>query len=349
MPQPTNPKKISNTTLLLEMAQRLGLFRSQDRQPFFVHPTTGTASPLYSESFFGWFIQAAHKQLGLHPCSSQAGRVISQLDQQLRRSSNQEIVHTFSAKIAPRKYQIDLGHPNQTSLEITGREWKLTHHHQARFQRLETSEPFPIPEPTLAPLHQYLSQMYEISEDDAHKLSHWMAQSMLPNQTPPILMITGEACDEAVSQIRSIVDPASHTIIDLPINQKDLAQQAIENRVLAYSNSGEITQPKIDAFKAMYRGLAARLKQARRKFDRLYTVLTRPILIASQIKQQISNHQITIEINKWRPVAHSEILGPLLDVVVQIVGQPITYPEPRVMAMPRISNQSQIPQWANTS
>ena len=212
------------------MARRLPFFRSQNRQPFYVSPTTGTVSPIYGRPFFHWFCAAAQKQLDIYPSFSQIGRVFSQLDKQIRLATTQETVHNVIAKIAPREYQMDLGRGDQSTVEITGKQWKVSHTHKARFERMDTSDPFPIPEPTLATLPHYLKLMYDISEDDAYKLSHWMALAMLPGQKPPILVITGEERFNAVGQIRSIIDPTFFTHITLPVSNSDMAQQAVENR-----------------------------------------------------------------------------------------------------------------------
>ena len=48
----------------------------------------------------------------------------------------------------------------------------------------------------------------------------------------------------------------------------------------------------------------------------------------------ISPTQITVEINTTRPASTDEILGALLDVVVQIIGQPIQHPEHLRLAAP---------------
>ena len=331
------------------MARCLPFFRSQDRQPYFVSPITGTASPLYSESFFGWFSATAQKQLAIYPSYSQIGRVQSKLDKQTCLSPKLETVHNVIAKIAPRKYQMDLGLRDQSTVEITGKQWKVSQTHKVRFERMQTADPFPIPEPALAKLPHYLKLMYGISEDDAHKLAHWMALSMLPDQKPPILVITGEERFEAVGQIRSIIDPAFSRHIDLPCSSKDMAQQAVENRILTYSTDDVLSEAKIKVFKEMYSGMRARIKDANPKRDKLYKIVNRPIIIASDVEQNINDHQISIEVNEFRTVDFAEIFGPLLDEMVKIVGQPLSYPKPLAMVMPQIAQQPTTPQWVNTS
>ena len=328
--QPEIPQHIR----LLEIAHRAPLFLSPNRQPFVICPATATAVPLYSETFYGWFISAVEKKLGTIPSSQQVGQVIRNLNNQAHAARNQEAVHTRSAKIAPKTYQLDLGLDDNSTVEITGRNWSVSQFPDAYFERLETSDPLPIPEPTLAPLHTYLEKMYGISLDDAHKLSHWMAQAMLPDQKPPILLITGEAREEAVTQLKTLVDPSSHALIDLPVNRKDVAQQAIENGVLAYTTDEQLPETKILVLDAVRRGMPARLKQVSKGGPKRFTAIHRPIIIASLQTQKIGNHQLTIEINSTRQVEHNEIMGPLLDVVVQIVGQATVRKEPLTMRVP---------------
>ena len=351
MPSSTKQQKPpSFTTRVLEIAQRLPLFLSPDRQPFVICPSSATATPIYAEAFYAWLTFAAEKQLGSIPSPQQIGRVIRQLDNAAHTADTQETVHTRTAKIATKTYQIDLGLPDHTTVEVTGKQWRISQFHDARFQRLETSDPLPIPEPSLAKLHKYFELMYGITEDESHKLAQWLGQAMLPDQKPPILVITGEARDEAITQLRTFIDPAFHATIYLPTNRKELAQQAIENRVLAYVIDDKLPEQKIKDFNKLRQGMDARLRHASKKSAPIYTKLHRPIIFAAEKAIHISNQQLTIEINKTRTVEHAEILGPILDVVVQIVGQPITYPEPLTMkvASPQLQQPDE-PETPDTS
>ena len=87
----------------------------------------------------------------------------------------------------------------------------------------------------------------------------------------------------------------------------------------------------------MRKGVTSRLRQANKKLAPLYTIV-RPIMIAAEDKIEISPQQITIEINQALPVRDlDDMLGALLDVMVEIVGQPVTYPESLVFRAPTIA------------
>ena len=323
---------------LLEVAQRAPLCLSPDRQPYIISPLTATAVPLYSEAFFDWFTHATEARLGLCPSSSQIARVIRDLDSGARKAQATEQIHTRIAKKATKHYQIDLGTPNIDVVELTGKNWQVSQHFDARFQRLETSDPMPIPQPSPVKLPVYLENMFGISVENAHKLSGWLAQAMLPEQKPPILVINGEASDEAVTKLRTLIDPVFHALIEMPTTAKQMAQQAIENRVLAYTITGPLSESKIQAFNKMRKGVTSRLRQANKKLAPLYTIVHRPIMIASEEKIEISPQQLTIEISKSLPVRDlDDMLGALLDVVVEIVGQPVIYPESLVFRAPAIA------------
>ena len=175
---------------LLELAQRAPLFLSPDRQPFIISPLTATAVPLYSEAFFDWFTHSTEARLGICPSSSQIARVIRDLDSSARKAQDTEQIHTRIAKKGTKHYQIDLGTPNIDVVELTGKNWQVAQHFDARFQRLETSDPMPIPQTRPAKLPVYLENMFGISTENAFKLSGWLGQAMLPEQKPPILVIT---------------------------------------------------------------------------------------------------------------------------------------------------------------
>ena len=337
------------STRLLELGQCAKFFISKDRQTYATYPATGTATPIYSQPFYRWLMSASEIRLGVVPSPQQMGRALSELDGQTRTAANVEAVYVRTAKLGNKNYQIDLGHDNHQTVELTGKQWTVAEDFNVPFQRLQTFDPFPIPEPTIAKLPVYLEQMYEISEKDAHKLSHWMAQAMLPEQKPPILVITGEARYDAVTQIRQHIDPCFHSIMNLPLNGNDLGQQAVENRVLAYSSDHPLSEKKIIDFKAMRVGMHARFREINPKDNILLATVHRPIIIASELKQEICRQQITIEINICRPVDHAEILGPLLDVVVQIIGQPTIYPKPVSMKVRAAESQPEVPEQPNTS
>ena len=328
--------EISRHIRLLEIAQRAPIFLSQALQPFVVCPSTATASPLYSEDFFGWIISAVEKQLGAIPSLPQFSFLLRALDAQARNAQTRETVHIRTAKTGTKSYQIDIGTPNQETIEITGQEWKVSQFHDVRFQRLETAQPLPIPERCEVPAAHYLQQMYNIPLEDGYKLARWLAEAMLPEQKPPILVITGTARDEAVEQLRSLIDPVISPIIEMPATSKQMAQQAVENRILAYSIYNYLPEKTIQILNSVRYGMRARLKQANKNFTPLYDTVHRPIIISAEEAIKISNHQIHIEINKTHIVKAHEFLGALLDVVVQIVSQPAATEEPMVATMPQI-------------
>ena len=85
------------------------------------------------------------------------------------------------------------------------------------------------------------------------------------------------------------VDPVFHSLIEMPTTAKQMAQQAIENRVLAYTIAGQLSESKIQAFNKMRKGVTSRLRQANKKLAPLYTIVHRPIMIASEEKIEISS------------------------------------------------------------
>ena len=122
----------------------------------------------------------------------------------------------------------------------------------------------------------------------------------------------------------------------MPATSKQMAQQAVENRILAYSIYNYLPEKTIQILNSVRYGMRARLKQANKNFTPLYDTVHRPIIISAEEAIKISNHQIHIEINKTHIVKAHEFLGALLDVVVQIVSQPAATEQPMVATMPQI-------------
>ena len=133
----------------------------------------------------------------------------------------------------------------------------------------------------------------------------------------------------------------------MPATSKQIAQQAVENRILAYSIYTQLPEKTIQILNGVRHGMRARLKQANKKSAPLYDTVHRPIIISAEEAIKISNYQIHIEINKTHIIKAHEVLGALLDVVVQIVSQPTATEEPMVATMPQTQGPTPDPSEPN--
>ena len=325
------PPEIPIRTRLLEIAQRAALFLSPDNQPYVACPL---ATPLYSESFFAWFIAETEQRLGSVPSGHQVAYVVRTLNAQANASKIFATPHRRIAKLPHGKYQLDLGTTDHQVINITGKDWSLSDQCDAYFERLNDNQDLPTPERTKLMLAECLQPIFKITRENAVKLALWLAQALLPGQPPPILIITGTAREAAIEKLRNLIDPVTCPIIETPYSRRELPRMALENKVLAFVFDEALTEKMILGFKAFHAGTRVRLRHHNKAGEKLRTTIHRPILIASSVPQQISPDQITIEINSAESTLQSKVFGALLDLLVAIIGIPAQITEPLVLSEP---------------
>ncbi len=316
---------------LLELAQRVPLFLSQNNQTYVACPT---ATPIYSEDFFTWLVCLGEKRLGYFPSPHHVAFVVRSLDAQAHGAKNKESVHTRIAKLAPKTYQIDLGTDDHQVINITGKQWQPSQHFDAYFERSENTEPSPTTEPTKLTLANCFEQIFETSPENSDKLALWLAEALLPDQKPPILVITGKAREAAIEILRQLIDPVLQPIIYTPHSYRELNQMALENQVLAFSFTGDLSPKFIKTINDLHEGTRIRLKQCSKIRPKLGANVQRPVLIATKMPLEISPNQITIEINTAHQTGLGKVFFALMDLVVQIVGQPEREKVLRALAEP---------------
>ena len=179
-----------------------------------------------------------------------------------------------------------------------------------------------------------MEAQFKVDPINADKLALWVAEALLPDQTPPMLVITGKAREAAVEKLRNLIDPVHEPIIETPIQFTELYRMALENQVLAFSVTGPIAEKVKKTLNDLHHGMRLRLKYYSRSRFKLRGNIQRPVLIATAEPQQISPQQINIEINEAIDFDFGKIMGALLNLLVVIIGQPVVQCEIQVMAEP---------------
>ena len=323
--------------LLSLAAERTQLFLSPEGQSHATLPS-GAATPLYSEDFFTFLYQLSTQQQSPLPNNFQLARLLRELDAQAHDSNRIQPVPLRTSRTAPGTLLIDL-QENFDAIELTQKGWSRTHNFDAPFLRPTLNFPLPMPEAPQHDLTTYLTQLFEIEQKTAAQLALWLSQALMPDSRPPILIITGEARDEAAAKLRRILDPVPQPLFPVPTTINQLGQLALTNRVLAFAAYGNLTENRKAAFCALSRGMIVRLKETNHRRPPIFTKVSRPIIITSENPQQISPHQITIEINKANQGDHPQILGALFNLAVE-TSKPAVQPETPAIPIP---HQSDVP------
>ena len=207
-----------------------------------------------------------------------------------------------------------------------------TNRPKACFGRLDYVTPFPIPDALDVPLKNCFQQIFEISPDASAKLAIWLAEALLPDCKPPVLIITGKARDRAVEMLRDLIDPVSVPIIYTPWCPIELNSMALENQVLAFSLSWPPTEKLTRKLNQIHQGERLQLRHSNPRQPKLHANVARPIVLASTVPLEINKEQITIEINQAHETDFSKVFHALLNLVAQIVGLMEDEPKPEPVA-----------------
>ena len=315
------PRKLSPFDKLILACDRATFFLTPNRQAYVQF--NGTVAPLYSEQFRGWLLTRI-EALGLDwPSSSTLGRLLRHHDNILHTYESQIIpVHT---RIAAENYtllvdlqSIDPQTSDNQVIEITKDHWRITSSHPTLFRRPELNLPIPTPAISKGTIAQYLMRAFSTTQPIAETLSNWLALSMIPTATQPILVITGNARIEAARLLRNIIDPVIHPLLPMPTTENQLGQMAQSNSVLAFDSSPFISEKRKAALSRIRRGVPVRVREIN-KSRTLYETIHRPILIAADAPIEIESNQINIEINHCRQAPLNEFLTALLNHLVEVL------------------------------
>ena len=306
----------------LDLAHRLKLFMTPDHQTCATLPN-GTAVPLYSEDFFTWLLQASdHKQIP-SPSSAQFSYVQRQLDAEAYATRNFQKAHLRVAQTGQAAFEIDLDNFTHPTINLNYHEWTLTAAApESNFLRPTQNHPLPIPEPSGIDLPTTLALDFALSPETATQLAEWLALAMLPDQQPPILVITGKKRDQAARKLRNLLDPVIHPLLEIPYTNRELGQLALTNSVLAFSIFKYIAPSKIEALNKLQSGMLVKLKEVNKRRGAIWSTVARPIIISAGEPIQISASQLNIEINEASSEEiSSNLFGALLSMMVTVLNQ----------------------------
>ncbi len=305
--------------LLNLAAERIQPFLSLDNQSHAILPS-GAATPIYSEDFFVFLNQLADNNQTEIANTSSLNFVLRKLDAQAHSSGRIQPVPLRTFQPDPQTLLLDL-HDNFDAVELTRKSWKITSNLDTQFLRPSLNLPLPAPEQPLNDLPTYLAAIFQIASEPARQLADWLAVALLPDGRPPILLITGEARDEAAAKLRKIIDPIPQPLFPLPHNANQMGQLALTNRILAFALYGNLTECKQRTLNTLSQGMTVKLKEVNKRHAARFTKVARPIIVAAETNVQISRHQITVEINYAGQGDHPQILGALLNHAAQTLNR----------------------------
>ena len=315
---PDPPKHLKH----LDLAHRAKLFLTPDHQTHVTLPN-GTAVPLYSEDFFTWYLEVFDHEHIPNPSSAQFSFVQRTLDAEAISTRNFQKAYLRVAKTGQAAYEIDLHNFDTPTINLNFHDWQLTAAApESNFLRPLLNHPLPIPELSQSDLPTRLSKDFALNQEAATQLSEWLALAMLPDQQPPILVITGTKRDQAARKLRNLLDPVVHPLLEIPYTNRELGQLALTNNVLAFSIFKYIAPSKIEALNKLQNGMLVKLKEVNKRRGAIWSTVARPIIISAGEAVTISPNQINMEINEAGAEDDpSQLFGALLSMMVKVLNQ----------------------------
>ena len=311
---PDPPKHLK----LLNLAHRAKYFLSPDHQPHAILPT-GATVPLYSEDFFTWLHHIFDAQQIAPPSSAQISYLQRLLDAEVWSARDIQQTYLRIAKTGQAAYEINLETFDQSVVQFNYHDWNIAESSGSNFLRPALSHPLPRPEKSRLELPTHLARTFALNEEQATKLAQWL---MLPDQQPPVLIITGKMRDQATRKLRNLLDPAVHPLQEIPSTTAQLGQLALTNMVLAFSVFNYITPGRIEALNKIQNGMLVKLKEVNKRRSQVWTNVSRPIIISAGGELEISTNQLVLEINEM-PVEDdaNQLFGALLSMLVLVLHQ----------------------------
>ena len=306
----------------LDLAQNVKLFLTPDHQTCAILPN-GTSVPLYSEDFFTWLLQASDLKQIPSPSSPQFSYLQRELDAEAHGTRNLQKAHLRIAQTGQAAFEIELDNFTHPTINLNYHNWTLTDAApESNFFRPTQNHPLPIPEQSPIDLPATLARDFTLSPETAKQLAEWLALAMLPDQQPPILVITGKMRDQAACKLRNLLDPVVHPLLEIPYTNRELGQLALTNNVLAFSIFKYIAPSKIEALNKLQSGMLIKLKEVNKRRGAIWSTVARPIIISAGEPIQISPNQLNIEINEANAEEISaHLFGALLSMMVTVLNQ----------------------------
>ena len=306
-----------------------------NNQPFATVPLTGNTVPLYSAIFRSWLTQAFGEN-GYIAGPAQYGAVLRRLDKDAHESPVIHPVHTRTALHGHNTYRFDLANSDNEAIEINGKGWNIVHNPDCHFRRPQSSQPLPKPVDNPVQLYKFLERLFSIKESDAHALSVWLVAAMLPDLTPPILMITGKKCGEAAGMLRNLIDPVIHPTLPMHTTKQQFGKQALINNVLAFCLDYDLSPKRTAIVNQLSTGMDVVLKDVSKSREETTTKVHRPIILAAAKEIKISETQVVIEINEVLETHLDQVFATLLHAIVRGIREMTRLEKPNTPIYPDV-------------
>lgn len=241
---------LSQTALLLKIAERAALWRSDTDVGYASVPTKGGAVEhlaIYSGKFVDWLTWSFYRE---HKDALQADAINSVRSLLSARARFDGETAKPWLRVAEGTddangpvWWIDLGDAEGRAVRITAKGWEIVQSPPVRFTRPGTTRPLPVPERggSLDELWEFLN----VEESDRLLVIGVLTAFLNPGGPYPIAILNGEkgsAKSTTNNFLKLLADPRAPELGTLPDSLRELLIAAMSNWVLGYDNISSLNK-----------------------------------------------------------------------------------------------------------
>jgi hypothetical protein len=225
-------------------------FCSPDAKPFaevLVHGYRNTWS-LASDEFNDWLTYRFYNERRRAPGSGSLKQAKRTLTAHAKFESG--LRHDVYHRVAELdgKIYIDIGDPEWTVIEIDASEWRVIENSPVRFRRTQGMRALPLPERDGS--IEQLRSLVNLGEDGFVLFVSCLLDALCPGRPHPVLYLAddeGSAKSTTEKIYRSLIDPNSIPLRNLPATARELFVGANNSYMLAFDNVSMISTQISDA------------------------------------------------------------------------------------------------------
>jgi hypothetical protein len=235
--------------------------------------------PVVDSEFSNWLLHRFFVETKRAPAPGALKAAIRTLSAHAKFNGGRHDVHLRAAKVGEKLY-LDIGDPEWHVVEIDAGGWQLIENARVRFLRTAGMAALPLPE--RGGSMRQLRSLVNLDDDGFILFVSWLLDALYPSRPHPILYLAGEegsAKSTAAKIARSLIDPNSVPLRNLPTTVRDLFVSAHGSRAMVFDNVSAIPPAISDALCQLASGSGF---GARKRFTDTAQVLIgghRPIIV----------------------------------------------------------------------
>jgi hypothetical protein len=205
--------------------------------------------PVASAEFYNWLLLQFFNETGEVEVPSGAAMkaAIRTLSARAKIKGERHDVHLRAALLDGKIY-LDIGDPEWHVVEIDGTGWRMVDNPPVRFRRTQGMQALPIPKPG-GSIDQ-LRPLVNLDDDGFVLLVAWILDALYPGRPHPVLYLAGEegsAKSTAAKIARSLIDPNSVPLRNLPTTVREIFVAANGSHAMVFDNASSISPAISDA------------------------------------------------------------------------------------------------------